>query len=615
MHLHSFSGRRMAAGAVALNLLLAANGLLCPSVAEADTRERYTLRDSLAASRLDHERARARTRVTNGAPAYEETMRQRTLFTGQARWQMGPQLVEQAAAQSGGKSRQELAEWPLVETPPGAVQGRNLARLNLGNHMLTCGYWPTSGADGRAPFRLTFWQSDRRIKLHPEAIQALSGGEIADVAVDQCPDTLGKAVGLSYGPLFWDQYTEVVNKERKRIEQQARNAPASKALRVKAAHTDAQRNGLRFASEFYGDFDVTNTEAQLMFHQVHDVDKLASTESGVWLFNADYRVVRQERSVSLKQEVQRLQAAGHKLLQCKYQGNSLYDSLQAHWIAPHFWYEARPKTISPELAAWIETANFPLVDIAVAECPQYVGGFFALAQGSNSEQGKKLAAKAGRAVLVEREPERAPCARLLGVAVDKSTPRAAAREPTEFEMCTALHRNLSDQLHAREAGAEVAANKAEEVLGGAFGKITADGIRRAGNMSRAWQGGKWRFEVLHFKKTVCAKSGDAFECGFDIKLNQITAGSPGPAMGTGKGITNTIAGQGAGSFDWDGKRWSMAVASTTSSPGSGNQEPGKIFDFEGLKNSYEEAAEQRRQREQTERDRQFERDGWKIKNP
>jgi hypothetical protein len=115
----------MAAGAVALNLLLAANVLWCPSVPEAGAREPYTLRDALASRR-----ERARERAANGVPAYEEDLRQKTLFTGPARWQMGTQLVEQAVAQGAGKPRQDLADWSLTDTQAGAAVGRRLARSN-----------------------------------------------------------------------------------------------------------------------------------------------------------------------------------------------------------------------------------------------------------------------------------------------------------------------------------------------------------------------------------------------------------------------------------------------------------------------------------------------------
>jgi hypothetical protein len=51
-------------------------------------------------------------------------LRQKTLFTGPARWQMGTQLVEQAVAQGAGKPRQDLADWSLTDTQAGAAVGR-----------------------------------------------------------------------------------------------------------------------------------------------------------------------------------------------------------------------------------------------------------------------------------------------------------------------------------------------------------------------------------------------------------------------------------------------------------------------------------------------------------
>jgi hypothetical protein len=447
-----------------------------------------------------------------------ESLLEQAKYTGPARWSIGADFVDSLVFLNASQPLPPPAQWQLRSStddqPP--ERSRTLQRLRLADHMLPCSYSPIDTDPTRHMLRLTFWHAGQRIKLPGDAIHTLAGKTYADVELAQCPATLGEAIDKGYGPYFWGHYEAALARDRERREKQHLAAKAETTHRSVEKHEDAARDGLRFASQFYGDFDVTNTEAAREGQFLFDAEKLSSTEYGRLHFNADVAMVTKARSAVIEQEVQQLQSARQKLIYCKYAGDSLDQQIGARWIAANFWHKTRPEKISSELARWIEQANFPLVDVAVDQCPPYVGQFFALAQGTSSPRAKRLTQQAQAAALATDEPQRPACGKALNLPMDTNIPRPEQREPTEFEMCTAAYRYHNFEMTK-----------------------------------------KWGITLISFKKGRCDPAGLRYQCSYDISftLGRTLAGSIAKANLPGSESE-------AGLFEWKDTRWFLDPDST-----------------------------------------------------
>lgn len=527
-------------------------------------------------------------------------------FTGAPRWSMGNVVVSGTAERALWKPGLLPHRWPLVaEEPLGRyieLPTRSIARSGqtIKTQWLLCKYGPVA----ENPVQMMFWAPGQRINLHPDSIQSFAGHTYADVEMEHCPADYGSALQF-YGPTFVGEYQVAFAKGAESREHKRQNSPEMLVKKTIAAHAAATQAGLRFATMYYGDFDVTNTEAVLESSRDVEMQDMLDTSKQSWAlwYRSVSEVMQKERPPMVENEIQKLQGNGQGLLYCTYRGGDALNQVFSNsWIGVNFWHKTRPVKVSQAFASWIESANLPLVDAAVENCPRYAGLVFALAQGTTGARAVKLAAQAKLAAWKASEPELFACADLLGVRFDSAPPNPARREPNALEMCSAAYTYLNQVLANSNAAPSA---------------LAAMGGRSAGELARIIhdaQGGNKSAVLTGFTKKSCRPSGMTYLCRYDIgvTMNSETA----VMVGNGSGNSLSLSGPAEADFGWDGKGWSIASTVTPYVASEPYKSPVDPNDWKPLIDYEEQQREERRQRERAERERRIqENNGYKIKIP
>lgn len=599
--------RRLSPVAALAGLLLIAGSLVMPEYANA-TSVGDLLREQKA--RSDANRA-AHVRMQNQHQQNEQTLLEQRRaqavgapFTGAPRWSMGNEVVSGTASMALWKPGVPPHQWPLVaEEPLGryiALPTRSIARSGqtIKTQWLLCKYGPVP----ENPVQMMFWAPGQRINLPPDSIQSFAGYKYADVEMEHCPANYGGALQY-YGPSFEAEYQVALAEGAASREQARQYSPEMLVKKTIAAHPAATQAGLRFATMYYGDFDVTNTEAVLALAVPLEVQDMLKTKHNSW-YRSVSEVIQKARPPLVENEIRKLQENGQGLLKCDYRDADSLDKVlifNDRWIGIYFWHKTRPGNVSQAFASWIESANLPLVDVAVEECPRYVGQVFALAQGTTGERAVKLAAQAKLAARKASEPELFACADLLGVRFDSAPPNPARREPNALEMCTATYKHLN----------QVLAN-----WNNTPGALEAIGGRSAGELGQIIKdvhGGNKSAVLTGFAKKACHPSGRGYSCNYDVGVTSKT--ETAVLVGGAPGYTMSLGGPAEADFEWNGNEWSIASTQTPYTPPGTYRSPVDPNDWKPLIEYEEQQREERRQKEQTERDRRIQENGWKIKNP
>lgn len=278
-----------------------------------------------------------------------------------------------------------------------------LAIEKAGFMSLSCSYGPT--VERKRYTSVTAWFGKRAV-LSEQMLKALRKYDAIDVAFARCPATFGEAKAFARG--------------EKRAPDAQDLAQADAAIKARTGQrfllAAARDQNFKDIRPFFGMRIVPANEfnERLWMGSQGGSISIASAPPPEW-----------------NDEWTRLSHAGQKILYCGY-GHKMEGRNGVIMQPISFWYESKPKALTPAVARHIEERNFPLTDVALDSCPAYLGEAIALADGSpaalaTAKQAQVDAIKAARTL----------CDRLA----DQDAP-AASGEPMASQMCKAVTANI-----------------------------------------------------------------------------------------------------------------------------------------------------------------------------